>query len=124
MGIQYVDEKDAALTFSFKCHRSDKEVFAINDISFHPQHGTFSTCGSDGTFNFWDKNSKQRLKMFPPVGLPITATAFNRNGSIFAYAIGYDWSKGHEWAMPGSPVKIALHAAKDEDIKPRPAKKR
>ena len=26
------------------------------------QFGTFVTCGSDGAYNFWDKDSKQRLK--------------------------------------------------------------
>lgn len=25
--------------------------------------GTFATAGSDGAFNFWDKDSKQRLKV-------------------------------------------------------------
>nr|GMC83282.1 Protein RAE1 [Ipomoea batatas] len=30
----------------------------------NPQiHGTFATSGSDGAFNFWDKDSKQRLKV-------------------------------------------------------------
>ncbi|KAL9321416.1 hypothetical protein ACSQ67_013255 [Phaseolus vulgaris] len=28
-------------------------------------HHTFATAGSDGAFNFWDKDSKQRLKVFP-----------------------------------------------------------
>lgn len=57
-------------------------VFAVNDISFHPVHGTFSTCGassdsseradmldlclwctgSDGTINYWDKDARTRLK--------------------------------------------------------------
>ena len=27
-------------------------------------HHTFATAGSDGAFNFWDKDSKQRLKVF------------------------------------------------------------
>lgn len=27
-------------------------------------HHTFATSGSDGAFNFWDKDSKQRLKVF------------------------------------------------------------
>lgn len=39
--------------FSFKCHRRDSTpntkdqalVYAVNDISFHPVHGTFSTAG-------------------------------------------------------------------------------
>lgn len=26
-------------------------------------HHTFATAGSDGAFNFWDKDSKQRLKV-------------------------------------------------------------
>ena len=73
--------------FSFKCHRRDSApntkdqalVYAVNDISFHPVHGTFSTCGlfsrsilmlrsralspgSDGTIHFWDKDARTRLK--------------------------------------------------------------
>lgn len=80
--------------FSFKCHRDDaKNVYAVNDISFHPVHGTFSTAGADGTVSFWDKDSKQRLKPFPKTSGQISSTAFNRNGSIFAYAVSYDWSK-------------------------------
>lgn len=91
-------------------------------MSFHPIYGTFSTAGSDGAFHFWDKDSKQRLKLFPNVGGPISATAFNRNGNIFAYAISYDWHKGHEYHQPNATNKIMLHAAKDEDIKPRAGK--
>ena len=66
--IQYVEERDAANNFSFKCHREqnpqNKEqsnVFSVNAISFHPEHGTFSTAGSDGQFNFWDGQAKHRL---------------------------------------------------------------
>ncbi len=50
---RYVEEKDASNNFSFKCHRRDQTpsakdqslVYSVNDISFHPVHGTFSTCG-------------------------------------------------------------------------------
>lgn len=105
VGIHYVEDKDASYVlslafltarqnFSFKCHRDDekKNVFAVNDISFHP-NGTFSTAGADGGFNFWDKDAKCRLKPFPLTSQPISCTAFNKNGSIFAYASSYDWSK-------------------------------
>lgn len=51
-----------------QCHRKDdpapsksSSVYAVNDIKFHP-YGTFATAGSDGTINFWDKESKTRLK--------------------------------------------------------------
>lgn len=94
VGIQYVEEKDSTRSFSFKCHRDDqKNVFSVNAISFHPTYGTFSTAGSDGTVSFWDKDSKQRLKPFPNAQGTIPCTTFNRNGTIFAYAVSYDWSK-------------------------------
>ncbi|KAI8075631.1 WD40-repeat-containing domain protein [Thamnidium elegans] len=125
VGIQYVEDKESSKNFSFKCHRDDaKNVYAVNDISFHPVHGTFSTAGADGTVSFWDKDSKQRLKPFPKTSGQISSTAFNRNGSIFAYAVSYDWSKGYKQALPTNPIKIYLHAVRDEEIKPRTTKKR
>ena len=47
--------------FTFKCHRSNgvtngyQDIYAVNDIAFHPQHGTLATVGSDGRYSFWDK---------------------------------------------------------------------
>lgn len=87
--------------FSFKCHREERQgndgkpfsfVYSVNSIAFHPM-GTFATCGSDGAYTFWDKDSKQRLKMFKNANQPVTAGAFNATGTIFAYALSYDWSK-------------------------------
>ncbi|KAJ7052484.1 WD40-repeat-containing domain protein [Mycena amicta] len=105
--------------FSFKCHRREATatkdatlVYAINDISFHPIHGTFSTT--------WDKD--QRNVPFETAPGPISATAFNRNGTILAYSVAYDWSKGHAGMTPGHPNKLMLHACKDEEVKKRPRK--
>jgi len=64
----------------------------VNDIHFHP-NGAFATVGSDGTFNFWDKDQKQRLRAFPKRDLPIVAGQFSASGEQFAYAVCYDWSK-------------------------------
>ncbi|OJD36152.1 poly + rna export protein [Diplodia corticola] len=129
--IQYVEEKDASSNFSFKCHRVTDDtsrdiakVFSVNAISFHPQHGTFSTAGSDGTFHFWDKDAKHRLKGYPGVGGPITSTAFNASGSIFAYAVSYDWSKGYAHNNQSIPTKIMLHPVQAEECKPRPGSKK
>ncbi|KAJ7219980.1 WD40-repeat-containing domain protein [Mycena pura] len=130
VAIQYVEDKDSGNNFSFKCHRRDSSpntkdasvVFAVNDISFHPVHGTFSTCGSDGSIHFWDKDARNRLKTFDAAPGPISTTAFNRNGNIFAYAVSYDWSKGHSGMTPGHPNKLMLHACKDEEVKKRPRK--
>jgi mRNA export factor len=127
--IQYVEEKDASLNFSFKCHRDPPQnnvtnVHAVNDISFHPEHGTFSTAGSDGTFHFWDKDAKHRLKGYPNVGGSITATTFNKNGSIFAYAVSYDWSKGYQHNTQSYPIKVMLHPVTGDECKPRPSQKK
>ncbi|KAF5342084.1 hypothetical protein D9611_001906 [Ephemerocybe angulata] len=127
VAIQYVEDKDASNNFSFKCHRRDSVpnskdqalVYAVNDISFHPVHGTFSTCGSDGTIHFWDKDARTRLKTFEAAPGPISTTAFNRTGNLFAYAVSYDWSKGHTGMTPGHPNKIMIHACKDEEVRKR-----
>ncbi|KJA26258.1 hypothetical protein HYPSUDRAFT_36528 [Hypholoma sublateritium FD-334 SS-4] len=131
VAIQYVEEKDAQSNFSFKCHRRDATpnakdqtlVYAVNDISFHPVHGTFSTCGADGTIHFWDKDARTRLKTFDAAPGPISTTAFNRTGNIFAYAVSYDWHKGHSGMTPGAPNKIMLHSCKDDEVRKRAARK-
>lgn len=125
--IQYVEDKDQTGNFSFKCHRANatsdrnvSNVFAVNAISFHPQHGTFSTAGSDGTFHFWDKDAKHRLKGYPEVGGTISATDFSRGGNIFAYAVSYDWSKGYMHNTQQLANKIMLHPITGDECKPRP----
>ena len=60
---------------------------------------------------------------FESKGGPISASAFNHTGSIFAYAVSYDWHKGYQFANPpNTPNKIFLHATKEEEIKRRPKK--
>ncbi|EGW30488.1 nucleoporin GLE2 [Spathaspora passalidarum NRRL Y-27907] len=134
--IQYInDNEQKKFGFSFKCHRksgsssttstttrtttssSESQAYSVNAISFHPVYGTFSTAGSDGTFCFWDKDAKQRLKSFPVLPGTITATAFNKTGNIFAYAVSYDWSMGYMANRQDYPTMIKLHATKDDEIK-------
>lgn len=128
--IQYVDDQQNK-GFSFRCHRktgagqtgnirtnsTDSQIFAVNSINFHPVYGTFSTAGSDGTFCFWDKDARQRLKGFPQVNSTISASCFNKNGSIFAYAMSYDWSQGYMGNRPDLPNVIKLHGTKDDETK-------
>lgn len=129
--MQYVEEKDSTLNFSFKCHRvtepNDRnvsKVYAVHDISWHPVHGTFSTAGSDGTFHFWDKDAKHRLKGYPDVKGPIVSTSFNHTGNIFAYAISYDWSRGFSAHSADTQVKIMLHPVIGDECKPRAGPKK
>ncbi|KAI9179718.1 hypothetical protein H9P43_005048 [Blastocladiella emersonii ATCC 22665] len=132
VAIQYIDDKNKADNFSFKCHRdtlSPPNVYPVNEIAMHPGYGTFATCGSDGAIHFWDKDARTRLKMFSQAGqgTPITSIAFSRQGNMLAYAACYDWYKGHEHApAPNTPQAapvIKIHPVNDADVKPR-AKKR
>ena len=124
--IQHVEERDSAANFSFKCHRQTPpgrdalaNVYSVNAISFHPQLGTFSTAGSDGTFHFWDKDAKHRLKGYPETGQTISSTCFSRGGNIFAYACSYDWSQGFSKHVPNSVNKVMLHPVQGDECKPR-----
>ena len=68
--------------FTFKCHRSNgvtngyQDIYAVNDIAFHPQHGTLATVGSDGRYSFWDKvKLNSQLFFFPGEHITITNVA-------------------------------------------------
>jgi len=127
VAIQYLDPKNDSRNFAFKCHRqgteTSQQVFAVNALCFHPKWGTFATAGSDGCFTFWDKDTKQRLKLFPRNDNSITSCHFNRDGTILAYSLSYDWSKGIEHWDKRKPNAIMLHPVNEEQIKPRPAKR-
>ena len=94
-------------------------------MSFHPVHGTFVTAGGDGAFHFWDKDSKQRLKQFKNCNAPITDAAFNQNGELLAYSVGYDWAKGASgYNEMKSNNHIYIHPTPDAEIKTKPKKKK
>lgn len=91
-------------------------------MSFHPVHGTFVTAGGDGTYSFWDKDSKQRLKAMGRNPLPIPAGAFNKDGNIFAYALSYDWARGYaEYNPQTAKNTIMLHPLQDGEVQKRAA---
>mmetsp|Transcript_20796 Transcript_20796/g.58572 ORF Transcript_20796/g.58572 Transcript_20796/m.58572 type:complete len:360 (-) Transcript_20796:41-1120(-) len=115
--IAYIE--DTSKNFAFKCHRSNEEIFAVNTIDFHPTMGTFATGGGDGTFIFWDKENRQRLKQFNSCNYPVTAGKFNAVGDLFAYSASYDWSKGHESNHPSLPKSIMIHRVQEAEVKPK-----
>mmetsp|Transcript_59040 Transcript_59040/g.117299 ORF Transcript_59040/g.117299 Transcript_59040/m.117299 type:complete len:221 (-) Transcript_59040:175-837(-) len=124
VAVHHVHDRDKEKNFAFKCHREGtQDIYAVNCITFHPAFGTFATTGSDGTFNFWDKDSRQRLKAFNKACSPIPCGSFNREGNIFAYAVSYDWSKGSEHYNPRTN-HLLLHPAPETEIKSRNASQR
>ncbi|PWZ03706.1 WD40 repeat-like protein [Testicularia cyperi] len=150
VGLQYFHDppdKDGKIRkFAFKCHRrahtdhpetprNESHIFPINCIAFNV-HGTFATGGGDGSINFWCKQSRTRLRTFEtkgpanapkelfktnPTKAPITAIGFNRDATIFAYAVGYDWHKGYGAAGQIEP-KVYIQPVNYEEIKKRPPK--
>jgi len=123
VAINHVEPNRDSANFAFKCHRNDKDIFAINDLAFH-NFGTFATVGSDGNYIFWDKDSKQKLKSFVPCPLPLTCCEFNPGGNMFAYAIGYDWSKGAAAYNPAvHKAHIFLHQVNPDNVRPKAAKR-
>ncbi|KAK4503351.1 hypothetical protein PRZ48_004266 [Zasmidium cellare] len=121
--FKHIDDKNASKDFSFKCHRHPQtssttdKAYAVNAISVHPVHGTSSTAGSDGTVHIWDTDNKSRVKGFAEVGAAITATDFNKNGNVFAYGVGYDWSKGYAFSKGEEERRIALHEVREDEVK-------
>lgn len=127
VAVHHVEEHLQSKNFTFKCHRDQNDIFAINSMTFHPTFHTFVTTGADGNYNFWDKDSKQRLKNMARCSAPIPCGAFNKDGSIYSYAVSYDWSKGYAEHNPATAKNyILLHAPTDGEVKtrPRPAQRR
>jgi len=121
VGIQCLASQNPKDSFTFKCHRSQvgnnntQDIFAVNDLAFHPVYQTLVTVGSDGKYTYWDKDARTKLKGSEMTEQqPITCGSIDSKGNIFAYAFGYDWSKGHEFNDPNKKPKIFIRPCNDE----------
>ncbi|CAF3753528.1 unnamed protein product [Adineta steineri] len=128
VAIMYVDTANpSADNFTFKCHRSTpaapantQDIFSVNDIAFHPVHGTLATVGSDGRYSFWDKDERTKLKTSDVINdQPVACCSFDARGQLFAYASSYDWHKGHEGNNQTKKNAIFLRQC-FEEMKPKP----
>ncbi|KAI3906412.1 hypothetical protein MKW92_039414 [Papaver armeniacum] len=121
VGVHHLDDSQRAKNFTFKCHREGKEIYSVDSLNFHPVHPTFATAGSDGAFNFWDKYGKRRLKAMSRCQNPIPCSAFNSDGSIYAYAVCYDWTMAAEIPNPSTAKSsIFLHLPQESEVKGKP----
>eukprot|EP00300_Choanocystis_sp_HF-7_P013902 c18496_g1_i2.p1 GENE.c18496_g1_i2~~c18496_g1_i2.p1 ORF type:complete len:361 (+),score=74.25 c18496_g1_i2:131-1084(+) len=124
VGINFIRDDSGKRSFAFKCHRSATDVtFAVNDITFNPRTGTFVTVGSDGAFNSWDKEARQRLKSGKALPQPITTCHYNSDGNLLAYAGSYDWSKGIDNYNRSIPPAIFVRRPPASDMDRRPKQK-
>lgn len=86
-------------------------------MSYHPTKANLvATAGGDGHFTFWDVMKRSRIRHFGDAGGAISAAAFSRDGSMYAYAVGYDWAMGHAKNTPDYPRKLMVHRVTEEDL--------
>ena len=108
--LVYVGE---TMTNSHRVRSSD--VYPVNDVHFHPTTGAFLTVGGDSAFNFWDKESRNRLKAHSvPGNCSLIRGRFNCDGSLVGIAQSYDWSKGPSKYEP--IAKLYIHATTQPEI--------
>ncbi|XP_017018824.1 protein Rae1-like [Drosophila kikkawai] len=110
-------------TWSFECHRkkhttgSHYDLYAVNDIKMNHEQKTLATVGSDGSYEFWDCTKRSRMMQSSSQDSEsITKCSLSGDGRVFAYAVGYDWSKGHEYYDPAKKPKIYMRSVV-EDMK-------
>jgi len=109
--VSVQDFQDSKKTFTFKSKQTNENTLcAVNALDFHPaMKSVMATCGSDGQFVMWDKDSKKCLTKFTPCKFAITAGKFNRTGNYFAYSVSYDWSQGHKENNGTAPRQVFIH---------------
>jgi mRNA export factor len=117
--------------FNFRCHRIEKKengktisyAYPVNGVAFNNRHNTMVTCGSEGTYVFWDKDNRQKLKSYPEpagasLGNSIIDIDFSPDSNFIAYAVAYDWAKGKEGKTDASEGLYVRRVA-DADIAPK-----
>ncbi len=93
VAVEYLDtdQEVQKKKYAFKCHRVKQEgvenIYPVNAISFHANHNTFATGGSDGFVNIWDPFNKKRLCQFHRYPSDIASLCFNKEGNNIAIAV-------------------------------------
>nr|XP_016927543.1 mRNA export factor [Drosophila suzukii] len=96
-----------------RCHRSEAlngflDTHVVNEVKINRVTNNMVTVGSDGVFCFWGSGMTGRLMQSQVHDQPITRCSISGDGQIFAYALGYDWSKGFEHFDPNKKPQIFL----------------
>lgn len=95
VGVDLFDPSESAQQrkFAFKAHRQMRDgaehVYPINQVLFHPSNRKLATAGGDGLVSIWDLDQRKCVKHWRRYPAPITAMAFNANGTEAAIATGH-----------------------------------
>lgn len=81
-----------ARKYAFKCHRLPVDgidvVYPVNNMGFHPVHGTFFSLGGDAFLSYWDPFSKKRIRQLPQFPTPLSCASFSADGNVIVIASG------------------------------------
>eukprot|EP00993_Chasmostoma_nieuportense_P001996 NODE_2829_length_1083_cov_13.547071_g2698_i0.p1 GENE.NODE_2829_length_1083_cov_13.547071_g2698_i0~~NODE_2829_length_1083_cov_13.547071_g2698_i0.p1 ORF type:complete len:352 (+),score=95.60 NODE_2829_length_1083_cov_13.547071_g2698_i0:54-1058(+) len=124
LSVNYFQQNPAK--FQTKCHRG-----ADNKGPTHPAHtlaafpvaqraDVFASGGGDGGVVFWDKAHKQRVHTLQPSNQPVVAGGFSSDGSLYAYALSYDFCKGPGGGNTATKPSIKLHSVTPQELAPKP----
>ncbi|XP_016996523.2 protein Rae1 [Drosophila takahashii] len=96
-----------------RCHRKEAldgflDTHAVHEVKVNRVTNQMATVGSDGVFCFWDSQMSNMLMQSQAHDQPITKCSISGDGQLFAYALGYDWSKGYEHCDPNKKPQIFL----------------
>ncbi|KAI0564583.1 WD40 repeat containing protein [Gracilaria domingensis] len=119
VSVENVQEAKSKQNYSFYCHKDKQGTLnAVNAIRFHYKSGAFCTAGSDGMLHFWDKDRKDRASMrrFQRMGQAICDMDFSSDGSMYAYAVGYDWMQGSSGRTNMESTYVVLHSIEDGEL--------
>jgi len=108
--------------YAFKCHRIKENgienIYPVNAISFHREHNTFATGGSDGFVNIWDGYNKKRLCQFHRFPTSIASLSFSSAGDVLAIASSYMFENDNQKENNFGENIIIRHVS-DVETKPK-----
>lgn len=119
VSVDYIQEHRQNENAVFTCHRDKGGSFSINAVRFNRRTGVFATAANDGHVFFWDKDrhSRAHAKRFERMPAPICDVDFYHDGSMYAYAVGYDWSQGADGNKYGAESNyIVLQNIEEGDM--------
>ena len=95
------------------------QAYPINDMCVNPVYGSVVSVGGNGKYYIWDITEKSKINERENTTdkTPLTATDINKSGILLAYASGYDWSKGAQFAHLYTRPKIFIHYLQKEHRK-------
>jgi len=114
-------EENAKKKYAFKCHRKTvggtENIYPVNTVAFHPEHGTFATGGGDGVVSVWDGTARKRLWRLPEFDTSVASLAFSADGNRLGIAVSYTFEEGPKDSMPSN--RIFLRNIPDAEMRPK-----